>query len=175
MSRYIAFLRAINVGGRVVKMDVLRSIFESLRFRNVETFIASGNVIFETSGSDPGALEQRIEESLRQKLGYEVATFLRTPAEVRAIAAHRPFDEEGVALMIAFLKRVPAAAGRSKLLAMKTDWDEFHFRGRELYWLVRVRSSDSKFSNAVLEKTLAMPSTVRNVTTVRRLAEKYQD
>jgi uncharacterized protein (DUF1697 family) len=175
MSRYIAFLRAINVGGRVVKMDVLRSIFESLRFRNVETFIASGNVIFETAGAEAGPLERRIEESLRKKLGYEVMTFLRTPDEVRAIAAHQPFAEEEAALMIAFLKSAPPAASRTKVLALKTDWDEFHFRGRELYWLIRVRSSESKFSNAVLEKTLAMPSTMRNATTVRRLAEKYQD
>ena len=61
--RYVAFLRAINVGGHVVKMDRLRRIFESMRFRNVETFIASGNVIFEAAGN-ADVLERRIEKGL---------------------------------------------------------------------------------------------------------------
>ena len=81
MPRYIAFLRAINVGGHTVKMDRLRQIFDSLGFSNVETFLASGNVVFETTAQDTAALETRITAGLRAALGYEVATFLRTPAE----------------------------------------------------------------------------------------------
>ena len=89
MPRYIAFLRAINVGGHTVKMDRLREIFESLGFANVETFIASGNVVFETTALDTAALETRIAAALQAALGYEVATFIRTEAELARIAAHR--------------------------------------------------------------------------------------
>ena len=77
MHRHIAFLRAVNVGGHMVKMDRLRALFAELKFRNVETLIASGNVIFEATTADAEALEQRIERHLRTSLGYEVATFLR--------------------------------------------------------------------------------------------------
>src|SRR6476620_4469524 len=76
--RLIAFLRAINVGGHTVKMEVLRRLFEELGFENVETFIASGNVIFDAPDDDQGALEKQIEGQLRTSLGYEVATFVRS-------------------------------------------------------------------------------------------------
>ena len=66
MSKYIAFLRAINVGGHTVKMDVLRQLFESLGFANVETFIASGNVIFESKAGNVKALEKKIETCLQE-------------------------------------------------------------------------------------------------------------
>jgi len=84
MPRYIAFLRAINVSTHIVSMERLRGLFASLKLREVETFISSGNVIFR-SPSRPGPLEKKIEACLRQTLGYEVATFLRTDAEVAEI------------------------------------------------------------------------------------------
>ena len=76
MSRYIAFLRAINVGGHTVTMDRLRALFTSLGFTRVETFIASGNVIFDTPSRSPTKLESNIEQHLQLALGYEVRTFL---------------------------------------------------------------------------------------------------
>src|SRR5947209_3109353 len=88
--RYVAFLRAINVGGRTVTMERLRALFDSLKLRRVETFIASGNVIFDASGA-PEALERRIERRLEQALGYEVGTFVRSVEELAAVAAHEPF------------------------------------------------------------------------------------
>ena len=86
MTRYVAFLRGLNVGGHTVKMDALRKHFEDLGFENVSTFIASGNVIFETKDAKPAALEKKIEQALERALGYEVATFLRTDKEVAQIA-----------------------------------------------------------------------------------------
>lgn len=175
--RYVAFLRAINVGGHTVKMDRLRALFEALGLAGVETFIASGNVIFASDDDDTGALERRIEAHLRQALGYEVATFIRTTDEVAAIAAHQPFPPsatEGCALSVAFLPAAPDGEARDRLMAFRGEMDDFHVRGREVYWLCRsIRFSDSKFSGALLEKTLRMPATVRNVTTVRKLAAKY--
>ena len=80
MTRLIAFLRAINVGGHTVTMDKLRKEFEALGLMEVETFIASGNVIFTPRSLDVVALEKKIEARLRASLGYEVATFVRTDA-----------------------------------------------------------------------------------------------
>jgi uncharacterized protein (DUF1697 family) len=91
--RLVAFLRAINVGGHVVKMDDLRGHLKALGFTGVETFIASGNVIFSSRSAATPALERKIEAALHDALGYEVKTFLRTDAEVAAIARYRPFKE----------------------------------------------------------------------------------
>jgi uncharacterized protein (DUF1697 family) len=94
MTQYVAFLRAINVGGHIVKMPELQRLFEGMGFFNVATFIASGNVIFESAVDDAHELEQIIEKELQEALGYEVVTFLRTLPEVAAIADHKPFPEE---------------------------------------------------------------------------------
>jgi uncharacterized protein (DUF1697 family) len=177
MSRYIAFLRAINVGGHTVKMDTLRQLFESLGFSNVETFIASGNVLFETSLRDSNALEKKIESKLREAFGYDVATFIRTDTELKAIADFKPFPQSqldaATAFNIAFLKESPAADSKKKVLALKTNIDDFHIHGRELYWLCQKKQSDSTFSNAVLEKTLGKPSTLRGAETVKKIAAKF--
>ena len=176
MNRHVALLRAINVGGHIVKMSVLRECFESLGFREVETVIASGNVLFTASSTDAAALERRIERHLARELGYEVTTFLRSPAELAAIAAHRPFPDvpavaAGQSLSVAFLKSAPAAPARAALLELRTPTDEFHVHRREAFWLCRGRTSDSKVSGARLEKAAGGPATVRNITTVRKLAE----
>jgi uncharacterized protein (DUF1697 family) len=177
MSRYIALLRAINVGGHTVKMEDLRRHFADLGFANVATFIASGNVIFDTPEPDAAALERRIERHLRDTLGYEVATFLRTPAELAAVAQYQPFpgaDLDGaVGLFVSFLPRPPADEARRKVAALRTPTDDFHIHARELYWICRTRLSESRVSGALLEKTLGLPATMRNVTTVRKLAAKY--
>jgi uncharacterized protein (DUF1697 family) len=87
MFRFIAFLRAINVGrGRTVKMQSLRQVFESLGLSRVATFIASGNVIFDATTRDTKTLERKIEKRLREVFGYEVPTFIRREAELAKIA-----------------------------------------------------------------------------------------
>lgn len=177
MSKFIAFLRAINVGGHTVKMDHLRRLFESLGYSNVETFIASGNVVFETTARNTQTLERAIEKKLHAALGYEVATFIRTSAELAAIAEYIPFKkaerDAAVALNVAFLAEPLDARSRSKLMALRTDIDDFQVHAREVYWLCRKRQSESTFSNAILEKTVGKSSTLRNMNTIQKLAAKY--
>jgi uncharacterized protein (DUF1697 family) len=182
-TRYVAFLRAINVGGHTVRMEVLRELFEQLGFTGVETFIASGNVVFETDdaadadASATAGLERRLGEALQAALGYEVVTFVRGVDELAEIAAHEPFPPRQVAaahaLNIAFTGRPLDEAERGRLMALTTGIDTFAVHGREVYWLCRTRQSESAFSNAVLEKTLGRPSTVRGATTVRKMAAKW--
>ena len=177
MPRYIAFLRAINVGGRNVKMDLLCSLFESLGFANVEPFIASGNIVFDARSKSPQTLERKIEDRLREALGYEVATFIRTDAELATIAAYGPFSQsdidEAAALNIAFLDAGLDDESERKLMALRTEVDDFHVHGREVYWLCRRKQSDSRISNALIERTLGRKTTLRGANTVRRMAEKY--
>jgi uncharacterized protein (DUF1697 family) len=177
MSRYFAFLRAINVGGHTVKMETLRQLFEGFGFSAVETFIASGNVIFEAQAQESRALEKQIEDRLRAALGYPVATFIRTPAQLAEIAGYQPFQpaelEAAMALNIAFLADPLDAAGQQKLLTLRTGIDDFHAHQREIYWLCRKRQSESTFSNVVFEKVVGRQATFRGVNTVRKMAAKY--
>ncbi len=175
MPRYIAFLRAINVGGHTLTMAELRAHFEAMGLGKCDTFIASGNVVFESNRAAK-LLQSAIETHLAESLGYEVATFLRTDAEVQAIALHQPFSEERMqsagALNVAFLKEPLDTALAVRLMALRTDLDDFHVHGREVYWLCQAKQSDSKFSNAVLERVLKIKSTFRGLSTVRKLAGK---
>lgn len=177
IARFIAFLRAINVGGHTVKMDHLRQLFEASGFSGVETFIASGNVVFESHSTDTRSLEKIIESLLREALGYEVATFIRTESELADIANYKPFTQSelvtAAALNVAFLSDALDEEGRRKLMALKTEIDDFHVHEREIYWLCRKKQSESTFSNAVLEKTIGKRSTLRGVNTIKKMAAKY--
>jgi uncharacterized protein (DUF1697 family) len=177
MPRYIAFLRAINVGGHNVKMDYLRTLFEAMDFSDVATFIASGNVIFQSSSKNSKILEQKIEQQLRESLGYDVATFIRTDAEVSDIARYKPFTDveiqSAAALNIAFLADPIATDSIQILNTLKTAIDDFHTNGREIYWLCKKKQSDSTFSNAVFEKKLQLKATFRGMSTVSKIAAKY--
>ena len=171
MARYVAFLRAINVGGHTVKMEALRALFTELGLEGVSTFIASGNVNFETRARDVAALERKIETHLEKALGYEVVTFIRSTAELASVAAHDPFPgRTGPAVYVAFLKNAPGQEEQARLMSYRSADDDFQVQGREIYWLPGGRMSDSKFSGAVLEKAIRMPATMRNMTTVRKLA-----
>lgn len=178
MQRLVAFLRAINVGGHNIKMESLRRLFEELGFSRVETFIASGNVIFESPEGDTRTLEQLIEDHLHTALGYDVATFLRSSPELADVANYEPFpaalSTEGESVYIAFLKDRPHERAQEELMTFRNDVDDFHVHGREVYWLCRTSLHQSTFSGARLEKTLGMPATIRNVTTVKKLAAKYR-
>ncbi len=178
MSRAAAFLRAINVGGHVVKMKELASLFREAGLVNVSTFIASGNVIFESTGADMRDLERKIEERLFSALGYEVVTFIRSEAEIAEIARRRPFPEPDLSaaptLVVGFLKAPPPEASRKLLLQLTSDIDAFAVVGREIFWLSRKRQSESKFSGAVFEKKLGMKVTFRGFPTVVNLTRRLQ-
>jgi uncharacterized protein (DUF1697 family) len=173
--RYVAFLRAVNVGGRVVKMAALKKIFGDLKLAEVETFIASGNVIFKSAG-DAARLERLIDAGLQKALGYPVVTFLRTTEQIGAAAERDPFGAPVPPrgrIYIGFLRDPPSPSARRQLGALTTPTDSFAVEGRELYWMCAIPSAESLTSGTVLEKVLGQAVTLRNANTVRRLAAKY--
>ncbi len=158
-----------------MKMADLREQFAVLGFTNVETFIASGNVRFSSRIEDTTTLEAQIETQLAAHLGYAVDTFIRTSADVIAAAAYRVFGGANPvagasALTVGFLKSPLSAAAQQRVLALAGTTNEFDFRDRDFYWWTNSRMSDSTISGARLEKALGMSTTMRNVTTVRKLA-----
>ncbi len=179
MPHYIAFLRGINLGKRRPEMAGLRRLFTQLKFTDVATFIASGNIIFASKTADRRKLETQIQDHLEESLGYAVDTFVRTRAEVAAVAAFRPFAEADLAnpahtVHAGFLQEALTPAQHRGLLACRTDVDEFCVNGREYYWLCRIKSNESKAWTSPAMRALKLPtSSMRNVTTVRKLAALY--
>lgn len=157
--------------------EELRRIFAGLGLRDVATFRTSGNVVFAAPREARGKLTERLERGLAAALGWESAVFLRTAAEVEAIAAARPFDAKRLAategrLQVALLARRPPARRREETLALATDEDLLAFGERELYWLPRAGISDSELDLDAIER-LAGPTTMRTMGTIERLAEKH--
>lgn len=178
MPRAVAFLRAINVGGRTVRMEHLRTVFERMGFSGVETFIASGNVVFDAGRQASATVERRIEAGLRDAFGYDVDTFIRSSKELGEIVERQAFAPEAVAaahaVYVLFLSTPLSAAARDRLLAAQTPTDEFRVFGRDLHWLCRVPVVDSPLAGPHLGKLLdGAKATSRNLKTLRRLAAKY--
>jgi uncharacterized protein (DUF1697 family) len=168
LARYAAFLRGINVGGRRVKADALCAPFAELGFDAVSSFRASGNVVFDAARK-PSA--ERVEAGLEKALGYEVAVFLRTAAELKALAAAQPFDRDG-RFHVMFLKRLPPPASQREVLALATDDDRLAFGDRELFWMPRGRMMESGLDLKRVEKLIGS-NTMRTNGTVGHIAAKY--
>jgi len=178
MIKYIAFLKAINVGGHTVKMDHLKRLFVKMDFKNVETFIASGNVIFETKSKAADSIKKKIETKLEKSLGYKVPTFIRTIDELKDVSEHKAFKDsdlnnEKSTLYIGFLDSIPSKENQNKVRAVQDVANEFHFNNKELYWLCRERFSDSGITGKTLEKALGMETTLRNATTIKKMTVKF--
>jgi uncharacterized protein (DUF1697 family) len=174
MPRYIALLRGVNLGGHTVKMVRLKELFGELGFKNVETFIASGNVIFDSTSKSVPALEKKISAHLEKSLGFPAATFLRTDEELARVLEHKAAQDPGAnSVYIAFLYERPPKESHAKLMKHQTKNDQFHVNEREVYWLCRTHMSDSPFFRIGIEKALGVKATVRNVTTVAKLVGKY--
>jgi uncharacterized protein (DUF1697 family) len=179
MKQYIAFLRGINLGNRRIKMDRLRSLFTEMGFADVSTFIASGNVIFDSKEDDAVILEAEIQSDLEQALGYGVDVFVRSRAEVATIASSQPFPKaemqnEGYTVNVILFKSPVARDVARKLESFRTDVDAFQVKGREIFWLCQIKMSESTVWTLPEVKALKFPtSSMRNIKTLRKLAEIY--
>lgn len=178
MSRYVAFLRGINLGGRRIKNEELRRHFEEMGFEEVATFRASGNVIFSDPGREAEAkLAGRVETELDARLGYEVPIFLRSFEEVAAIAAQDPFDQKAVErsrgkLQVSLLMERPSAAVGKRVLALAGDDDLLALEGRELYWLPSGGLLESELDLKAIAALLGT-DTRRTMGTIEQIAAKY--
>jgi uncharacterized protein (DUF1697 family) len=174
MNKYVAFLRAINVGGTsIIKMSDLKKMFESFGLHNVQTYIQSGNVIFEAEEKDASVLEEQIERQLEKAWGKKIQLFVRTIREVTAIVKTCPFDpKEGETTYVVILDEKPSKKNIDALLAYRNEFDDFAVKGKEVYQLRRSREQ-TMFVNRSVEQVVGVPGTSRNLTTMKKLAEKY--
>jgi uncharacterized protein (DUF1697 family) len=175
MPRLVALLRGINVGGHRVRMDALRRHFEDLGFEKVETYIASGNVLFDAPRRTTAAsLERKIEGHLQAKLDYAVPTLIRSAREIDEIVSRQPFDDIAPdhSLYVIMHRSPPDAAHRRQLAAWCSDTDDFVVRGREVYWRCRGKITEVSKAWPLMQKSRADSGTTsRNISTMRRLNE----
>lgn len=176
MNRHVAFLRGINLGNRRVKMAELRGHFRELDVENVSSFIASGNLIFDHAGSDLGALERVVEEHLEARLGFSTDVFIRSMAELdrlRRLERVERAREEGFTPHVLFLRgRVGSEVGQA-LEALEGPDDRFDARDREVIWFRRGRLGDSTIGTRDLEEAVKQDNTMRKLTTVERILQKF--
>lgn len=176
MSVVISLLRGINVGGHhKIKMEALRTMYESLGLLDAQTYLQSGNVIFKTERRDLVLLAKRIEKGIEQSFGFRVDVIVRTSPDLRAVIARNPFAmRSGIdpsRLLVTFLASNPSAEARDKVLKIKVHPEELRIDGREVYTYFPNGMARPKLSWAAIEKMLKISGTGRNWNTVTKLME----
>jgi len=180
MAVVISMLRAVNVGGHnKIKMDALRALYQSLKLRDPQTYVQSGNVIFRTDERDLNLLAKRIQNGIVRKFGCNPEVILRTTGELRDVIARNPFAKRrGIdprKLLVTFLASDPGSEARGKILQLKTDPEELRVDRRELYIYFPNGMARPKFSWAAIEKMLKIPGTGRNWNSVTKLLEMSEE
>jgi uncharacterized protein (DUF1697 family) len=178
MERYVAFLRGMNLGNRRIKNPELVAHFEAMGFEDVATFRASGNVVFvDPAGESEAKLQKRVEKELDERLGYDVAVFLRSAQEVAAIAARDPFPAKALQAakgkpQVVLLGRKPSAKAKKALAENTPEGDLMEIEGRELHWLPTVGLSETDLDTKALDAALGK-GTTRTAGTIEQIAAKY--
>lgn len=172
--KYIALLRAVNVGGKnKLNMADLRAALEAIGLGQVQTYIQSGNIVFESHETE-ASLKPQIERAIDQRFGLALDVVLRTLVELDQVVAHCPFvlhQEQAasgpVMLYVAFLDSPPQAAGLSRLDRYVSDREQYQLVGRDVFLLLKQGMHNSKLAPQVHK--LGTPATVRNWKTLNRL------
>lgn len=177
MQRYVALIGGLPCGRDGVGMETLRSAIAKLGFLNIDTYLTSGNVIFDTSPVGViGPLEAQLSRHLNKVLEtHSVTAFIRTPRELADVVARNPFDaaetkSDGNLLFVVFLSEEPDERAERQLKIRRNDVDELRLSGREIFWLRK--PSKETVSPPDLSEILDAPATVRSLTTIERLIDK---
>lgn len=173
MPEYLSLLRGINVGGKMIKMDPLKNLYESLGLSEVTTFIQSGNVLFNVKDQDPAEIKTKLQALIFTSFGLEVKVLIRTRDELREIIENNPFIKAGRTEMdkmhATLLEEKPKAEFLSSLTAVPSLKDEFRVVNREIYLLCLEGYGRTVFSNNFFERKLKVAATTRNWNTIQKL------
>jgi uncharacterized protein (DUF1697 family) len=176
VPRYVAFLRAVNVGKRVYKMADLRACLTESGLDDVETYIQTGNLRFSTPLRSRSKVEHHVEQALAAGCGFDVPTIVLTPEELRGVHADAlrlpsplPGDPRRY---VTFLKHEPPAAGAAELDAWDVDGERVRVVGRAVHWWLSKPTQEARLSNARIEKAVGT-GTTRDLKVVTTLAERW--
>jgi uncharacterized protein (DUF1697 family) len=180
MFTYVSMLRGINVGGhQSLKMKELVALYESLGFKNVRTYVQSGNVIFNADEADSKRLSNLIENKIKQVFNLPVAVLIRTPGELKQTLKKNPFLKEKSIdtekLYVTFLAETPPESALNKLNVAQDELDKFVVKNKEIYLYCPEGYGRTKFSNTFFERKLGVTATTRNWKTVTTLSEMAEN
>ena len=179
MQTYLAVLRGINVSGqKTIKMSDLRALFEKAGFEKVQTFIQSGNVIFQTKETKTKALAQKIEEIIHHHYNFDVSVIVLTREEILTIMVNNPFtrgNKDITKFHVTLLAETPNAKLLETTRDEKFQSDEFHIDERAIYLYCPDGYGMTRFSNNFFEKKLGVSATTRNWKTMNTLLELMQN
>lgn len=173
--KYVALLRGINVGGKnKVKMETLREVCSSLGFKNVKTYINSGNVVFETRKSNNIKLAERIAKAIEKEFLLTIKVIVRSFSEIENIIKNNPFAgqfENDKDLHVFFLDEEMPKEKCELLLSNNNENEMFAVRDLEIFCLLRISVLDSLIGKSYIDKKLKVSTTARNWRTVNKIAE----
>lgn len=170
MPTYVSLVRGINVGGKTLKMELLRDLYAGLGAKNVRTYIQSGNVVFDAAKLSSAAFSARVVDAIAKKAKLEVSVLTLSASELRAAISKNPFVARGCdpkKLHATFLERAPASF--EKLAAIDAGEDEHYAAGAVIFLHCPNGYGKTKLSNAAVEKALSVAATTRNWNTVLTL------
>jgi uncharacterized protein (DUF1697 family) len=174
MKKYISILRGINVSGsKMVKMEALRKMYEDLKFKNVKTYIQSGNVLFEDKPTDPKTLEKRISKKIQEEFEFDVPVLVKEKSELETVLKNNPFvnkrKQDITKLHVTFLSEEPNKALIEKIKEKTYDRDEYIITGTTIYLFCPDGYGRTKLNNNFFENKLKVSATTRNWKTVNEL------
>ncbi len=176
MTAVISLLRAINVGGhKTIRMEALRALYTDLGFRDVQSYVQSGNVVFRMAGKDAAGAARKIEGGIEKEFGFQVDVMVRTTAEMRDVVARNPFaGRDGIEpgkLLVTFLPHDPGVEAQERLEKIKPECEELRLMGRELYVYFPDGIGKSRIAAGPIDRALKVSGTGRNWNTVIKLLE----
>ncbi len=175
METYIVMLRGINIGGHnMIKMTRLEEIFAEMNFKNIRTYIQSGNVIFESKKTDQKKLAKQIESEIMKSTGLQVSVIIRNRSEIKHVLENNPFltnrNEDINRLFVTFLDMEPNPDDIKKAQEGNYDSDEFEVSGKEIYGFCPNGYGKTKLNTNFFEKKFKTTATARNWKTVQNLS-----
>ncbi|HEU5396565.1 MAG TPA: DUF1697 domain-containing protein, partial [Verrucomicrobiae bacterium] len=170
----IAMLRGINVSGhKIIRMEQLRASFEDLGFRDVRTYVQSGNVVFDSGKNSTAGLSAKIEKKILTDYGFDVPVLLKTAEELERVIHDNPLAKaanlDESRLHITFLSDAAPKTAEKSLQALAASSERFHVNGREIYLYCPDGYGRTKLSNTAIEKKLGLGATTRNWKSVNAL------
>jgi uncharacterized protein (DUF1697 family) len=179
MTRFVSLFRGINVGGnKIVRMDALKELHESLGLQGVETYIQSGNVVFSSENTDVTQIQKVIEDAFAQKFGFQAKVMVRSAGEFNVMIENNPFQnqpmKESKWVVAMFLASDPISSAWEDIQKTYSGPEELHITGQEVYIYYPEGIGRSKLTNTFLEKKLKTMGTARNWNTVLRLQKMME-
>ena len=176
---YLALLRGINVSGHhIIKMDVLVKMMQQIGFHNVNTYIQSGNVFFETDNQNPQSISFTIKQEIYKQFGYDVPVIIVTQSSIQKCLANNPFLKEKnidtKKLYVAFISKKLDTNAINDLKTSQFKPDEAVIDEDKIYLKLETGAGKTKLTQKYIEKKLHVEATTRSWNTILNLLELYK-